>query len=265
MTNGPPFRVRRVRVALEPGDGTHVLTPAARLAGRLKARIEGLLLDESGAAEVGGAGSRYVSRLPVPTALPDLAAELRGLSRMLEAEMAALAGSLDIPWSLRVVDQAAAAALAELGPEDLLVAPPRSRVLERIIRPGMTLETLAASIHHPLLVLTRATRMEHPLVCGSVDVGATRRAVSAALLVAGRDVQDIDLAIAADDEDVATEIAAPGAVRIRPLPIGTGRAALAVAAAVHDLIVMPASLGGLGEMQIADFVERLRSPLLIVP
>lgn len=266
MTNGSQFKVKRVQVALEPGNGTHVLTPATELAGRLKARIEGLLLDDSTAADIGSGGSRYVSRLPTLTALPDLAAELRGLSRILEREMAGLARGFDIPWSLRVVDQAAQAMLGELGPEDLLVATPRSRVLRQLIRPGMTLAALTASIRHPLLLLTRPTRMEHPVVCGCIDVAATRRAISAAVLMGG-DVRDVDLAVAGEADELAAQIATSVAVRIRPLRIGTGRAALALATttAVHDLIVMPAALGGLGDLQIADLLERLALPLLIVP
>lgn len=264
MTDALPFKVQRVRVALEPANGTHVLTPAARVAGRLKAHVEGLLLDDQRAAVLGRPG-RYVSRLPDLATLPDLAAELRGLERMLEAEMAALARRLGIPWSLRLVDQAAALALGELGPEDLLVAPPHSRLLAQIMAPGVTFTTLAASLRCSLLLLTTATGMKHPIVCGTLDASATRRAVAAAALIAGDEPAHIDLV--APGGGVASGSTEPGMALVRALRAATGQAALALAATteVHDLIVLPMSPAELGDVEIAALVERLRLPVLLVP
>jgi hypothetical protein len=271
MSDTPEFRVRRVRVALEPGNGTHALGPAAAIAGRLNAAIEGLYLEDDAPTGAGAAGQRYISRLPAFSGLPDPAAELRALSRVLETQMATLADRLDIPWSLNVIASTSGHDLPELGPEDLLVVAPRSRLLERIMRPGLTFGAVGATIRHPLLLLTRSTPMEHPIVCGTADVLATTRAVRAAIGIAGHSVRQIDLALAAAQETLVADRPGLGTtfgqVHVRTFATGTDRGALALAtaASVHDLIVIPATLAGLAEMEPAEFVERIRLPLLIVP
>lgn len=270
------FEIRRVRVALETsGDGTRSLGPAVAVAARLNATIEGLLVAERNVASLApGAAARYVSRLPSePVGFPDLAAELRGAMAMLEAALKADADQLGLPWSLQMVDDLLDKAFADmLDPRDLLVTAANSRLLAALGSGCATLSAFAGTIPCSVLIMQGTIMPRRPFVFATSQPELMQRSLSAAIRFSGAGERGVDIALvgAGADEKTASTIRSWLAQRgfeARFSPsIPASRAPLVRVAAPpgHELVILPAALAELREIDLSEFCRQVRAPLLIV-
>lgn len=277
MTARPDeFEIRRVRVALETsGDGTRSLGPAVAVAARLKAAIEGLLVAERNVASlVPGTAARYVSRLPSePVDFPDLAAELRGAMAMIEAALKADAARLGLSWSLQMVGDLIDEAFADMfDPRDLLITAANSRLLAALGPECATLAAFASAMPCSVLILPGTIVPRRPFVFATTQTEPTWRALSAAIQFTGASERSVDIGLVGTgaDEKTARTIRSWLAQRgfeARFAPsIPASRAPLVRVAAPpgHELIILPAALTELKDIDLSEFCRQIRAPLLIV-
>jgi nucleotide-binding universal stress UspA family protein len=269
---------RRILVAL---DASHpslaALEAAVELAASMKAKLEGLYVEDINLLQAAGSPVAREVRFPFVSSTqldPNrMTRQLRAQAKQAERALAAACQRREIEWSFRVVrGEVSHEVMAAAREVDMLILGKASRPLVRKTRLGSTALTAAVQSPCCVLLLQRGERIAPPVIVVYDGSPVARRALRVATRLAGRNGGYLAVLLVAETASEEYRLQAETAdwlrrqgvlVRYRRIP---ERSVLAVKQVLeaerNGLVVFSSTVLHLAELQ--RLLNEIHSPVLLV-
>jgi nucleotide-binding universal stress UspA family protein len=237
--------IRRILVAI---DASHhslaALEAAAELAAALKARLEGIFVEDVRLLRI--ASHPMASEVQYPFAATAslnparMRRELRAQATQARRALDSICRARKIEWSFRVQRGDVVRTLLRAAQDaDLLSLGVASRPLTRRVRMGSTAQAAAARGQGPVLFSQRGSRITSPIMAVYDGSPAAKQALGVALVLAGQSKHSLTVVLVASGPKAATRMRREVAGQLRGMHpfaryhILADAEALTLAAAVH--------------------------------
>lgn len=272
--------IRRILVALDASPHSlAALETAAELAGRLRAELTGLFVEDINLLRVAefpfARELRYFSTTFRRMELRELEMQLRSQARWMREELARIAERQQIPWSFRVARGAVASEVLSAQAEaDLVVMGKVGRSLAGPRRMGSTVRTMIFQSRGFTLILQQGGRIVLPVVAVYDGSELGRKALDvAAHLIEAKDGR-LSVYIVADDVDSAQKLKEEALERLRDHRLqvefrllinpSLSRLARLVQTEGPGPVVLPCGKGRLQGEAICSLINEVPNPVLLV-